>query len=115
FRDLMVCQNEQTLELLEVGDETKEKYQAQAKKASYDILLKGIELANDCDLKYKSSKNQRLLVELTPMQLASITFDGEKKNNSHFIIPASYFRAKGIKPIAVEVSKKEPLAPTVDQ
>src|SRR5690606_25066824 len=105
FRDLMVCQNEKTIELLEVGDETKEKYQAQAKKASYDFLLKGIELANDCDLKYKSSKNQRLLVELTLMQLASITFDGEKKNSKHYIIPASYFRAKGIKPVAVQIPK----------
>ena len=107
FRDLMVCQNEQTIELLEVGDETKTKYQEQAKKASYNFLLKGIELANDCDLKYKSSKNQRLLVELTLMQLASITFDGEKKNSKHYIIPASYFRAKGIKPIAVSIPKKE--------
>ncbi|MGJ8593620.1 MAG: DNA polymerase III subunit gamma/tau [Aquaticitalea sp.] len=105
FRDLMVCQNEQTIELLEVGEDTKAKYLEQAKKAPYDFLLKGIELANDCDLKYKSSKNQRLLVELTLMQLASITFDGEKKNSSHYIIPASYFRAKGIKPIAVKVPK----------
>jgi DNA polymerase-3 subunit gamma/tau len=44
--------------------------------------MKGIQLANDCDLKYKTSKNQRLLVELTLMQLASITFDGEKKKIS---------------------------------
>jgi len=79
FRDLMVCKNEQTIELLEVGDQTKAKYLEQSKKAPQDFLLKGIELANDCDLKYKSSKNQRLLVELTLMQLASITFDGEKK------------------------------------
>ena len=101
FRDLMVCQNEQTVELLEVGDETKTKYLEQAKQAPYQFLLKGIELANDCDLKYKSSKNQRLLVELTLMQLASITFDGEKKNSKHYIIPASYFRNKGINPISV--------------
>ena len=107
FRDLMVCQNEQTIELLEVGEETKAKYLEQAKKASYAFLLKGIELANDCDLKYKSSKNQRLLVELTLMQLASITFDGEKKNSSHYIIPASYFRAKGIKPVAVKIPANE--------
>ncbi len=111
FRDLMVCQNEQTIELLEVGDETKTKYQEQAKKAPYDFLLRGIELANDCDLKYKSSKNQRLLVELTLMQLASITFDGEKKNNKHYIIPASYFRSKGIKPVPVSVPKKEKIVP----
>ena len=107
FRDLMVCQNEQTIELLEVGDDTKANYLEQAKKAPYPFLLKGIELANDCDLKYKSSKNQRLLVELTLMQLASITFDGEKKNSNHYIIPASYFRAKGIKPISVKVPAKE--------
>ncbi len=102
FRDLLVCQNEQTLELLEVGEDTKTKYQEQSKKASQSFLLKGIELANDCDLKYKSSKNQRLLVELCLMQLASITFDGEKKNSTHFIIPPSYFKSKGITPIAVE-------------
>jgi len=108
FRDLMVCQNDQTVELLEVGEETKTKYLEQAKKAPYSFLLRGIELANDCDLKYKSSKNQRLLVELTLMQLASITFDGEKKNSKHYIIPASYFKARGIKPIAVKVPNEQP-------
>ena len=111
FRDLMVCQNEQTLELLEVGVDTKVKYVEQCRKTSYDFLLKGIELANDCDLKFKSSKNQRLLVELTLMQLASITFDGEKKNSKHYIIPASYFKKKGITPVPVTVPKKE--APVV--
>ncbi|NRA94209.1 MAG: DNA polymerase III subunit gamma/tau, partial [Psychroserpens sp.] len=99
FRDLLVCQDEKTLELLEVGDDTKQKYQEQSGKVSHAFLLKGIELANDCDLKYKTSKNQRLLVELCLMQLASITFDGEKKNSKPFIIPPSYFKEKGIKPV----------------
>lgn len=107
FRDLMVCKNEHTVELLEVGEDTKIKYMEQCRKTSYDFLMKGIELANDCDLKFKSSKNQRLLVELTLMQLASITFDGEKKNSSHYIIPASYFKDKGITPIAVTRPKTE--------
>jgi DNA polymerase-3 subunit gamma/tau len=79
FRDLMVCKNQATLELLEVGEDTKQKYIEQSMKTSNSFLMKGIELANDCDLKYKISKNQRLLVELTLMQLSSITFDGEKK------------------------------------
>ncbi len=79
FRDLLVCKNEKTIELLEVGEDTKAKYLEQSKSAPQDFLLKGIGLANDCDLKYKGSKNQRLLVELCLMQLASITFDGEKK------------------------------------
>ncbi len=79
FRDLLVCKTPQTIELLEVGEDTQVKYFEQSQKTTQEFLLKGIELANDCDLKYKSSKNQRLLVELCLMQLASITFDGEKK------------------------------------
>ncbi len=58
------------------------------------FLLQAIDLANECDLKYKSSKNQRLLVELTLMQIASITFDGEKKNNKPYIIAAIHFESK---------------------
>ena len=79
FRDLLVCKNPSTIELLEVGDQTKQKYLEQSQKTSQQFLMKGIELANDCDLKYKTSRNQRLLVELCLMQLASITYDGEKK------------------------------------
>ncbi|WP_242132444.1 DNA polymerase III subunit gamma/tau [Aestuariivivens marinum] len=101
FRDLLVCKTPKTIELLEVGEQTKEKYLEQSQKASQKFLLKSIELANDCDLKYKTSKNQRLLVELCLMQLASITFDGEKKNSKHYIVPPSYFKSIGITPIPV--------------
>ncbi|EPR73686.1 DNA polymerase III subunits gamma and tau [Winogradskyella psychrotolerans RS-3] len=79
FRDLMVCKNPATIPLLEVGEDTSLKYMEQSQKTTHTFLMEGIRLANDCDLKYKTSKNQRLLVELTLMQLASITFDGEKK------------------------------------
>ncbi|WP_431157945.1 DNA polymerase III subunit gamma/tau [Winogradskyella poriferorum] len=115
FRDLMVCKNQETIELLEVGEDTKQKYIDQSKKASHAFLMQGINLANDCDLKYKTSKNQRLLVELTLMQLASITFDGEKKNNKHFIIAPSYFKARGIKPVPVELPKKETKEETISE
>ncbi|MGE5944641.1 MAG: DNA polymerase III subunit gamma/tau, partial [Flavobacteriales bacterium] len=108
FRDLLVSKTPETIELLEVGEQTKEKYLIQSKKASQEFLMQGIHLANDCDLKYKTSKNQRLLVELCLMQLASITFDGEKKNSKHYIIPPSYFKSKGITPIPINVPK--PLA-----
>ncbi|MGO2359122.1 DNA polymerase III subunit gamma/tau [Mesonia sp.] len=91
FRDLLVCKDQATIALLEVGEETKGKYFEQSQKASQEFLLQAIELANECDLKYRASKNQRLLVELSLMQLASITFDGEKKKFKHFIIPAKNF------------------------
>jgi len=111
FRDLLVCKHQATIALLEVGDQTKQKYLAQSQKTSQQFLMKGIELANDCDLKYKTSRNQRLLVELCLMQLASINFDGEKKNSDQFIIPATFFLLNGkkIDPIAKtsEVQKTE--------
>lgn len=79
FRDVLVAKNPATLSLLEVGEQAQRLYFEQAKKASSEFLLKGIDLANDCDLKYKVSQNQRLLVELCLMQLCSVNFDGEKK------------------------------------
>ncbi|MFP9113275.1 DNA polymerase III subunit gamma/tau [Flavobacterium sp. RHBU_3] len=79
FRDLLVCQNPATLTLLEAGEVAQNLYRAQSQKASQAFLLQGIDIANECDLRYKASQNQRLLVELCLMQLASITFDGEKK------------------------------------
>ncbi len=82
FRDLMVCKNPATLVLLEAGEQAQKLYYDQSQKTTFDFLLKGIEIANDCDLKYKLSQNQRLLVELCLMQLASINIDGEKKKLS---------------------------------
>lgn len=83
FRDLLVCKNPATLVLLEAGENAQNLYREQAQKASQEFLLQGIDVANDCDLKFKVSQNQRLLVELCLMQLASITFDGEKKKLSN--------------------------------
>ena len=79
FRDLLVAKNIATHSLMEMGEAAQALYQQQSQKTNQEFLLKGIDLANDCDLKYKTSQNQRLLVELTLMQIASITFDGEKK------------------------------------
>ena len=79
YRDLMVCKNPSTIPLLEVGDQTKKKYHEQAQKTSFNFLMQALESANECDLKYRTSRNARLLVELCLMQMASITFDGEKK------------------------------------
>jgi len=94
FRDLLVAKDKTTIELLEVGDNAKKKYLSQTEKCDLRFLLQAIDIANQCDLNYKSSKNQRLLIELTIMQLASITFDGEKKNNKPYIIAALHFQSQ---------------------
>src|SRR5690606_32254962 len=58
FRDLLVCKNQVTIELLEVGEHVKAMYFEQSQKTSSQFLIEGIELANTCDLKYKNSQNQ---------------------------------------------------------
>ncbi|WP_296636907.1 DNA polymerase III subunit gamma/tau [Polaribacter sp.] len=93
FRDLLVAKDKATVALLEVGDTTKKKYLEQATKANIPFLMQAIDKANECDLSYRASKNQRLLVELTLMQIASITFDGEKKKSTNYIIPATFFQS----------------------
>lgn len=87
FRDLLVCKHQSTINLLEVGEQIKVNYFEQSQTAQTPFLLKAIEIANDCDLKYKTSKNQRLLVELSLMQLASITSVDEKKKQQRYIQP----------------------------
>lgn len=100
FRDLLVSKNPETIALLEVGDQTKTMYLEQSSKTSISFLIQAIDLANTTDLKYKNSENQRLLVELCLMQLASLNFEDQKKNLSGQInklktpkiISPSYFK-----------------------
>lgn len=110
FRDLLVCKNEETIDLLEVGEQVKDMYLKQSKATEQAFLLEAIDLANTTDLKYKNSRNQRLLVELCLLQLASLTYSDEKKksnpfrkgNNRRYVIPPSHFKAK-IDPRSEEV------------
>ena len=84
FRNLLVSKDPETLQLLEVGDNIKGKYKEQSSKCTLTFLVKGLTILNKTDIQYKSSKNQRLQVELALMQLSSINSigtDTEKKND----------------------------------
>ncbi len=80
FRDLLVCKDEQTLQLLEVGDTIKQQYKKQASQTGNEFLFQALKITNECDIYFKASKNQRLHVELTLVKLCNIT---EKKNFSN--------------------------------
>ena len=73
LRDLLVSKDPATLPLLEVGASIRERYQAQAQKCPLPFLYRAMKLCNDCDLNYRASKNKRLLVELTLIQVAQLT------------------------------------------
>ncbi len=106
FRNLLVSKDPETLQLLEVGNNIKDKYKEQSAKCDLPFLIKGLTILNKTDIQYKSSKNQRLQVELALMQLCSINsigVDTEKKND---IIKGS------TKPkISETQAKSSPIAP----
>ncbi len=83
FRNLLVCKDAITVQLLEVTESVAAKYTEQAQQADLRLLITAMELVNSCDEQYRTSKHPRLLVELTLMQACSILYnqrEGEKKN-----------------------------------
>ena len=77
FRDLLVGKDPVTLPLLEVGASIRQRYQEQARKCPLPFLYRAMKLCNECDLNYRVSKNKRLLVELTLIQVAQLTTEGD--------------------------------------
>lgn len=72
FRNLMVCKDPATVKLLQVSESVQQRYVQQAENTPLSFLLTALNLAGQCDLNYKSSKNQRLHVELTLMKMSYI-------------------------------------------
>jgi len=104
FRDLLVCKDPATAQLFQVGSSIREKYIAMAQQCSNDLLYRAIELANDCDLNYRLSKNKRLLLELTLIKLCQLTEDSAAEKQG---------KKKAIEPITIQ--KKEQTGKTVVQ
>ena len=80
FRDLLVCKDQQTLQLLEVGAGIKEKYKTQSQQVSVDFLIKALNIANQYDVSYRTSMNQRLHIELALIELSKIETEKKKPN-----------------------------------
>lgn len=77
FRDLLVSKDPSTLTLLEVGASIRQRYQEQVQRCALPFLYRAMKLCNDCDMSYRASKNKRLLVELTLIQVAQLTTEGD--------------------------------------
>lgn len=92
FRDLLVSKDPATAQLLQVGASIKERYAVTAQRCPTEFLYRAIDLANECDLNYRLSKNRRLLLELTLIKLCQLT-EG--------IIPPKVETKKELKPISV--------------
>ena len=80
LRDLLVCKDPATVQLMEVGAGIREKYLSQAAKVPVPFLYEGLEICNQADIQVRSSRNQRLTIELALVRLASQTADQKKKS-----------------------------------
>ena len=73
IRNVMMAKDPQTLPLLEVSQQQRQRFQEQAAKCPTPFLYKALQITNQCDINYRASSNKRLLVELTLIQIAQIT------------------------------------------
>lgn len=72
-RNVLMAKDAQTLPLLEVSQQQRQRYQEQAQKCPTRFLYNALQIMNRCDVEYRQSSNKRLLVELTLIQVAQIT------------------------------------------
>ena len=72
-RNVLMAKDPQTLPLLEVSDQQRQRYQEQARQCPTPFLYQALRLMNQCDINYRQSSNKRLLVELTLIEIAQIT------------------------------------------
>jgi DNA polymerase-3 subunit gamma/tau len=72
FRNLLTSQDARTVQLMEVPDSIRKKYAEQAQACPPSLLLSWLNIGVQCDINYKTSKNQRLLVELALMKMAHV-------------------------------------------
>ncbi|MDP7243730.1 MAG: DNA polymerase III subunit gamma/tau, partial [Flavobacteriales bacterium] len=108
FRDLLVSKDKETLVLLEKGKALKQQYLEQSNNCEQTFLLRALDICNKCDVQYKTSKNQQLLVELTLMKLCSIGIEELKKKTTNSIkLPTSSPKQEKVVADAITEIKKE--------
>lgn len=72
LRNLLVCQDPSTIDLLEATGTLRDRYAQQARLAPAGLLLSGLAIANDCDIHYKTARNKRLHVEMALLRMCFI-------------------------------------------
>jgi DNA polymerase III subunit gamma/tau len=104
LRDLLVSKNPETVKLLEVSENLRIRFLEQSQKCPVDFLFSSLEICNDADIHYKSSRNQRLLIELSLLKMTGIA--GLKKKSLTENLNEDPLTEKIIP--AIEVKRNEP-------
>ena len=99
LRNLLMSKDASTVALMEVTDDVKAQFSTQSASVDLRFLVRALDAVNQADVQYKGSNHQRLLVELTLMQLASFT-EAEKKKPELTPIEAGAWSGKTPQPKA---------------
>jgi DNA polymerase-3 subunit gamma/tau len=115
FRNVLVCKDANTVKLLEVSENIKQKYLEQAKKSSASFIISALNIANQCDINYRTSKNQRLQVELTLIKISHINqalafnqsenvqlLAEQLKKKPENLTPSSHTEQEAVNPVIVQ-------------
>ena len=102
FRNLLMCRDEATTQLLDTNDDVRQRYYEQSKKCKPQFLYRAIRICTDCDINYKLSQNKRLLVEITLIEIAQSTQDDG--------VSAGRRPAKKLKPLFNRAAVKKSVA-----
>lgn len=107
FRDLLVCKDPGTIDLLEVGKKTKQDYLLNSQACPIPFLFRSIEIANQCDLNYKQSQNKRLLVEIALLNICNLAnrITGTTENVGSETIKLPEIK-ESVQPAPKEIEKK---------
>lgn len=73
IRNLLVSKEPKTITLLEVSENIKKKYYEQSSAISTGLLLSALNIANQCEINYRTSNNKRLQVELALIKMCHIS------------------------------------------
>jgi DNA polymerase-3 subunit gamma/tau len=106
FRDLLVCKDAAIIQLLEVGNSIKEKYKSQASQCTPEFLFECLQICGQSDINFRNSRNQRLHVELTLVQLCQAV--DKKKSSNELSARASDKNLKIVKPVEKNEIKSSP-------
>jgi DNA polymerase-3 subunit gamma/tau len=119
FRNVLVCKDASTIKLLEVSENIKQKYLEQAKKSSASFLISALSIANQCDINYRTSKNQRLQVELTLIKISHITQALAFSQSENVQLLAEQLKKKPEKlianPVIEQAVEKSAIIPEISQ
>lgn len=110
FRDLLVAKEPATLKLLDTSDTIRQRYLQQSKEVSPGVLLSALNIANQCEINYRTSKNQRLQVELALLKMCHLAAAIQLAKNGITTLPAGEAEKK--KPhesIAAATTQREPV------